>query len=202
MKEALLLEYEKLKDEQRARITIRENLFFSTLIAIGAVFSALQTMSQLQIGYLALTPVLFIISNAYYYNDEIISRMNLYIQTSLAPRLAAAAGWRTEDLFQWEGFTRRNRRVRRRVYQLVANLALYPGASAASLAFFGSRRAHPSPVEQLAIVTCFLITALMLLQVLHYADLFSVRRDADAGQPSDEAGPEPASPPDINKPAE
>jgi hypothetical protein len=198
MKEALLLEYEKLKDEQRARITIRENLVYSALVVIGAVFSALLTLSQLDIGYLALTPILFIISNGYYSNDEIISRMNLYIRTSLAPRLADAAGWRVEDLFQWEGFTRSTRRVRRRVYKLVADLALYPGASAACLAFFGSRRVDPGPAERLAILTCGLITALMLLQVLHYADLFAERRDGA----SDEAGPEPASPPDISKPAE
>lgn len=177
MKEVFLLEYEKLKDEQRARISIRENLFYIALVVIGAVFSALLTISQLDIGYLALTPILFVISNAYYNNDEIIGRMNVYIRESLAPRLATATGWNVDELFQWEGYTRSKGRVRRRLYQLVANLALYPGASTTSLAFFASRRADPSPAEQLAIFTCGLITALMFLQVLHYADLFSTRRD-------------------------
>ena len=82
MKDILLLEYEKLKDEQRTRITIRENLFYTALIVVGAVSSALLTMSDINIVYLALTPVLFIISNAYYSNDEIISRINLYIRES------------------------------------------------------------------------------------------------------------------------
>ncbi len=66
MKEILLLEYEKLKDEQRVRISFRENLFYIALIVVGAVFSALLTMPVVDFAYLALTPVLFIISTAYY----------------------------------------------------------------------------------------------------------------------------------------
>ncbi len=66
MKEILLLEYEKVKDEQRERISIRERLFYTALLVVGAIFSALLTMSGIDVGYLALTPVLFIISNSYY----------------------------------------------------------------------------------------------------------------------------------------
>jgi hypothetical protein len=172
LKEALLLEYEKVKDEQRARISIRENLFYITLIVVGAVFSALLTISGLDIGYLALTPVLFVISNAYYYNDEMISRANSYVRESLGPRLASASGLRTEDLFQWESYIRSTHRIRRRLYQLVSNLALYPGASAASLAFFASRREEFSPAEKIGVLICSLLTALMLMQSLNYADLF------------------------------
>ena len=152
MKDILLLEYEKLKDEQRTRITIRENLFYTALIVVGAVSSALLTMSDINIVYLALTPVLFIISNAYYSNDEIISRINLYIRESSAKRIAASTGLKADELFQWETFTRRTRRVRRRVYQFVANLALYPGASAASLTFFVSRRVELGQAENLALL--------------------------------------------------
>jgi len=176
MREILLLEYEKLKDEQRARISFRENLFYIALIVVGAVFSALLTTSGLDVGYLALTPVLFIISNAYYNNDEIVGRMNTYIQESLTPRLAVATGLKADELFQWEAYTRRTRRLRRRLYLFVANLALYPGASAASLAFFVSRRAELSQAEALGVMICALITALMLIQVLNYADLFSRKR--------------------------
>lgn len=178
MKDVLLLEYEKLKDEQRARITIRENLFYTAFFVVGAVFSALLTMTGLDIGYLVLTPILFVLSNAYYYNDEIIGRMNVYVQESLGPRLAAVMGLEGETLFQWEGFTRETGRVRRRLYQFVANLVLYPGASGASLAFFASRRNNLSMAEQMAIVICVMITALMLIQVLHYSDLFSKRRQS------------------------
>jgi hypothetical protein len=122
LKEILLLEYEKLKDEQRARIGIRENLFYIALVVVGAVFSALLNLPGLDIGYLAVTPILFVIANSYYYNDEFISRMNSYVRESLAPRLAASAGLKAEELFQWEGYIRRTHRVRRRLYQFVANL--------------------------------------------------------------------------------
>jgi hypothetical protein len=171
MREILLLEYEKLKDEQRARISFRENLFYIALIVVGAVFSALLTMPVADFAYLALTPVLFIISNAYYYNDEIIGRMNLYIRENLTPRLAAATGLKAEELFQWESFTRGGRRARRRLYQLAANLSLYPGASTAALAFFVSRRNQLSQAETIGVFVCALITALMLIQVLYYADI-------------------------------
>jgi hypothetical protein len=171
MKEILLLEYEKLKDEQRVRISFRENLFYIALIVVGAVFSTLLTMPVVDFAYLALTPVLFIISNAYYNNDEIIARMNIYVRESLAPRLAAATGLKAEELFQWEGFTRSGGRPRRRLYQLAANLMLYPGASSAALAFFVSRRMRLSQAETIGVFICVLITALMLIQVLHYADV-------------------------------
>jgi hypothetical protein len=177
LKDILLLEYEKLKDEQRARITIRENLFYIALVIVGATFSALLTLTGVDIGYLAITPVMLVISNSYYYNDEIVSRMNVYVRESLGPRIAAATGLKKEDLFQWEGFTRRTHRVRRRSYQFVANLILYPGASAAALAFFVSRKSVLTPIEQLAVVTCGLITALMLVRVIAYADIFSGRHD-------------------------
>ena len=168
-----MLEYEKLKDEQRARISIRENLFYIALIVVGAVFSALLTMPVADFAYLALTPVLFIISNAYYNNDEIISRTNVYIRENLAPRLAAETGLKAEELFQWESFTRSGARARRRLYQLAANLILYPGASTAALAFFVSRRTQLSQAETIGVFICALITALLLIQVLHYADILS-----------------------------
>jgi hypothetical protein len=173
----LLLEYEKIKDEQRTRISIRENLFYIALVVVGATFSALLTLSELAFGYLAVTPVMFIISNAYYYNDEMISRTNTYIRESLAPRLASTTGLKREELFQWEGFVRRTHRVRRRVYQFVANLILYPGASGASLAFFVSRRVALNPAENMAVLACGLITGLMLVRVISHADLLSGRRD-------------------------
>jgi hypothetical protein len=177
LKDILLLEYEKLKDEQRARITIRENLFYTALVIVGAIFSALFSLSGVDIGYLAVTPVMFVISNSYYYNDEFISRMNAYVRESLAPRLAAAAGVNKDELFQWEGFIRRTHRVRRRTYQFVANLILYPGASGAGLAFFVSRKGTLSPVEQMSVLACGLITILMLVRVIAYADIFSGRKD-------------------------
>lgn len=178
LKDVLLLEYEKVKDEQRARITIRENLFYTALIVVGAVFSALLSIPGIDFGYLVLTPILFVMSNAYYYNDEIIGRMNAYIQESLGPRIAAAMDLKGEPLFQWEGFTREGGRMRRRLYQFVANLVLYPGASATSLAFFASRRSSLSTAEQMAVIISAMITALMLIQVLHYSDLFSRRRQS------------------------
>ncbi|WP_088346941.1 MULTISPECIES: hypothetical protein [Rhodomicrobium] len=177
LRDILLLEYEKLKDEQRARITIRENLLYIALIVFGAVFSTLFTMAGFDIGYLVLTPVLFVISNAYYYNDEMISRSNLYIRTSLAPRLAAATGLPAHELFGWEGFVRRTRRVRRRFYLFVANLTLYPAASGAALIFFVSRRPQLSRAEELSVLICGLVTLLMLIQVVYYADLFTGRED-------------------------
>ena len=175
MKELLILEYEKLKDEQRARITIRENLFYTALLVTGGIFSALLTIRGVDVGYLVLTPILFIISNAYYYNDEIISRINLYIRQDLGPQLAAASGLPPENVFQWESFTRNTRRIRRRLYQFAANFLLYPGASGASLTFFALRRHALTYTEQLAILISAMITGLMLIQVLHHADLFSRR---------------------------
>lgn len=176
MKDAILLEYEKIKDEQRVRISIRENLFYITLLVLGAVFSSILTSSKLEFGYLALTPVLFVISNAYYYNDEVIGRMNDYIRENLAPRLAAVVTHGANDLFYWETFNRITNRKRRRVYQMVANLILYPGASGTSLLFFASQKSEVAFIEKLFVTICALLTALMFIQVIYYSDIFPNRR--------------------------
>ncbi len=176
MKDALLIEYEKLKDEQRARISFRENLFYIALIVVGAVFSSLLSISNFDVGYLAITPILFVISNTYYYNDDMVSQMNIYFREVLAPRVAAATKSRPEEVFYWETFNRTPRRIRRRIYTMFANLILYPGASAAGLAIFIIRKGHLDRVETAAAIICGLITALMLVQVLFYSDLFPERR--------------------------
>src|SRR5262245_18468258 len=105
LRDVLLIEYEKVRDEQRARITMRENLYYTTLIVLGAVFSALLSMPGIDFGYLVLTPILFVLSHSYYFNDEIVGRMNTYVRESLGPRIAAAMDLKSEELFQWEGYT-------------------------------------------------------------------------------------------------
>jgi uncharacterized membrane protein len=176
IKEALLLEYEKIKDEQRARISIRENLFYITLIVVGAVFSSLLPATGLEFGYLALTPVLFVVSNSYYYNDEMIGRMNDYIREVLAPKLGELSEDPAVELFSWESYNRKTRRKRRRVYQTIANFILYPGASATAIIFFWSAKTQLSDLEKLFSAVCVLMTALMLIQVIYYSDIFPKRR--------------------------
>jgi hypothetical protein len=168
----LLLEYEKLKDEQRTRITIRENLFYTTLLVIGAILSSLLSVIDIRGGYLAITPVLFVISNSYYYNDEIIGRINIYIREELRPRLAAVTNLDEETLFGWEAFTRTHR-IRRRLYQFAANLILYPGSSGIALFFFLSDRRELGAIEHIGVAICIGITGLMFIQALHCADLSS-----------------------------
>ena len=109
-------------------------------------------------------------------DSEMIGRMNDYIRDVLTPKIKEISEDPTVELFNWETYNRKTRRKRRRVYQTIANFILYPGASATSIIFFWSAKGQLSDLEKLFSAVCVLMTALMLIQVIYYSDIYSRRR--------------------------
>ncbi|MCW2858477.1 MAG: putative integral rane protein [Actinoallomurus sp.] len=104
----MVLEYERIKDEQRTRIGFRDNLLYVTLAAMATVI-AVSASARDPSYVLLLPPVSRILGWTYLANDEKISAIGRYIRGELAPRLAAQTG---DDsvIFGWETIHRSDAR--------------------------------------------------------------------------------------------
>lgn len=127
-------EYAELKDEQRTRMTTRDNLGYATWGAIALVLAAgrLPGPDASPVLWLALPFVVVVLGWTRLQNDIKISRIGEYIRWGLAPRLSTLAG---EPVFLWEGAHNGpgTRRQLRMLCQLVVDLALYAAAPAVAL---------------------------------------------------------------------
>ena len=110
--QVLLQEYTSLKSEQGARIGFRDNLLYTTIAAVGAIASvALGGFSSgsgpIRHAFLLVPWVTAILGWTYLVNDEKITAIRRYIDTSLAPRLEELMGDTYKDFaFGWEHFHR------------------------------------------------------------------------------------------------
>lgn len=117
----MLTEYEQLKEEQRSRISTRDNLIYAVLIASAAVASA--TVANGSVYLLLLPPGAVLLGWAYLMNDVKVSQLGRYLQAELGPAVAALIP-DEGVVFGWERRTdpRRNRRKR---LQLGADLLAF-----------------------------------------------------------------------------
>jgi hypothetical protein len=165
----LIVEYERIKEEQKARIGFRDNLLYVTLTAMAAVIVAAVPGRQGPAMLLLLPPVSAILGWTYLANDAKISEIGHYIRSELAPRLATMA--QTADpVFGWETAHRGvPHRRSRKLMQLTIDLITFFAAPVAALVVFWTE-ASPSP----ALVAVSLAeTALLLVlaaQILRFAD--------------------------------
>lgn len=133
----LLVEYQSLKDEQKARIGFRDNLLYVTLAVVAAVIAAAAQAKQTSM-LLALPPVCVVLGWTYLVNDEKISAIGAYVRADLGPRLAALAepggGFRA---FGWEVAHRGDaRRGSRKAVQTVVDLTAFCAVPLTALVVF------------------------------------------------------------------
>lgn len=130
-------EYTELKDEQRTRLTTRDNLGYATWAAIGLSLAAGRVSNQALAPqwWLALPLVVGVLGWTRFQNDVKISGIGEYIRRDLAPKVAAIVG---EPVFGWESTFRSPTVARwlRQACQLAADLALYTAVPAIALAVF------------------------------------------------------------------
>ncbi|MFF5495563.1 hypothetical protein [Streptomyces aquilus] len=155
----LLVEYQTIKDEQKARIGFRDNLLYVTLAVVAAVIAAAAQAKQASM-LLALPPVCVVLGWTYLVNDDKISAIGAYVRADLGPRLAALAepggGFQA---FGWEtGHSGDPRRKSRKAIQLVIDLTAFCAVPIAALVVFwvggegGGLLVVLSVVEALAVV--------------------------------------------------
>lgn len=122
--DALIAEYERLKEEQTQRIGTRDNLIYATLASIAAVGVATH-QTGIEDLLLALAPCCVVLGWTYLVNDEKISSIGRYIRTDLSLRLSTATN-SDHPLFGWESSHRTDRRRRsRKIIQLAVDLIVF-----------------------------------------------------------------------------
>jgi hypothetical protein len=166
----LLLEYEQVKEEQRARIGFRDNLLYATLAAMAAIVTfTFQNHGRPEL-LLLLPPASTLLGWAYVVNDEKISAIGRYVRQDLGPRLTLLTPGRPA-VFGWERAHRDDhRRISRKRLQLAADLLLFSVAPIAALIVYWS--AEPVRAVLLAVsVTEVALIAVLAVQIVLYADL-------------------------------
>jgi hypothetical protein len=133
-REAHLLEYEKLKEEQGRRIHFRDNMRYVTLAAIGVVAS--QAGGSTPEFWLAIPWICLVLGWNYVANADAVKQIGNYIEGTLSEAVSVSAGG--TPVFLWERLRHEDERyAARRVRQLVVDeiTFFFPGVIA--LVIFG-----------------------------------------------------------------
>lgn len=157
-----LIEYERLKDEQLGRISVRDNLVYATLAAAGGVIAIVFGGGSARLPLLLLLPpACAVLGWTYLVNDQKVSAIGEYIRRELSPRLSAAAG---HELLRWEADHRSDDdRRRRKIIQVGVDLFLFCGSGVGTLGIFWAVSPRiPWPLLVLSLVE---IGVLLLLAV-------------------------------------
>jgi hypothetical protein len=170
MDKLLIVEYERIKDEQKARIGFRDNLLYVTLAAMAAVIAATINAHAHAWPLLLLPPVSAVLGWTYLVNDEKVSAAGRYIRTELAPRLAAMIPG-NEPVFGWESVHRTDSRRRsRKLMQLAVDLLTYCVAPLSALVVYWV--SGPWNAALLTVSVAEAIVVLILgIELCRYADL-------------------------------
>lgn len=130
-------EYEKLKDEQTARIGFRDNLIYVSLGVFGGLLSFSLADTTHQYALLIVPWVSVVLGWTYLINDEKISSIGAYIRDDLCRRVQGELELTPPHanlVFAWEIYHRRDKhRVRRKIQQLVVDQIAFVGPGIASL---------------------------------------------------------------------
>ena len=139
MLQLLLAEYDKLKDEQLKRISIRDGLVGGTVAALTTAVTLLAT--RFGAGTLIAIPLAcMLLGWVYLTNDRMISSIGRYVRGPLRDQLKPMLD-SSETAFSWEDFHRSGElRHRWKAAQLVGDILLFaaPG-TVALVAFFLTR---------------------------------------------------------------
>ncbi|MEU2929398.1 hypothetical protein ABZ636_30730 [Streptomyces sp. NPDC007251] len=131
----LLAEYDRIKEEQKARIGFRDNLLYVTLASVTGVI-AISLQGKNTDLLLALPLVCIVLGWTYLVNDEKISAIGRYIRTELGPRLTGLSAAET-PIFGWEVYHRSDRlRIPRKLMQALVDMTAYIAVPAIGLVAF------------------------------------------------------------------
>ncbi|MET9395075.1 hypothetical protein ABZY20_32485 [Streptomyces sp. NPDC006624] len=165
----LLVEYDRIKEEQKTRIGFRDNLLYFTLASATAVLAIAVPGGQAPL-LLAVPVICLVLGWTYLVNDEKISAVGCYIRDRLGPRLAELSG-APGAVFGWETYHRDDaRRTTRKRLQTAVDLFTYVALPMICVIAFWC-----SPAVRPLLLTVSLAQTLALAvlgwQFLRYAEL-------------------------------
>ncbi|MFD0308930.1 hypothetical protein [Streptomyces sp. NPDC127119] len=164
----LLVEYDRIKEEQKTRIGFRDNLLYFTLASSTGVLAIAIQSGQAQL-LLAVPVICLVLGWTYLVNDEKISAVGCYIRGQLGPRLAELSG-APGAVFGWENYHRDDAsRTTRKRLQTAVDLFTYLALPMTCVtAFWCSPAVQPLPLIVSLVQT--LALAVLGWQFLRYAE--------------------------------
>ncbi|WP_229069053.1 hypothetical protein [Actinoplanes sp. DH11] len=166
----LVLEYEQLKAEQRARITVRDNLVYVTVAAYAAVVAAVLASPRRSELLLLLPAVAIVLGWTHLAGDGRISALGRYMRGALAPRLERLHP-EAAPVFAWETEHRgERRRPSRKALQLTADLMTFTVPAVAALVLYWASAPFNLALTLVAGAELVLVVIALWQRVLH-ADL-------------------------------
>jgi hypothetical protein len=177
-------EYTSLKSEQAARIGFRDNLLYTTIGAVGVIASVAlggfnSGSGPVRHAFLLVPWVTAILGWTYLANDEKITAIRRYIDTSLAPRLEEVMGDSHKDFaFGWEHFHRSDaRRKDRKNVQLAIDLWTFVISGIGAVCAFLVRALQNPPAGNLLYFDMMAAAAdILILLLLGYQFVVYSRR--------------------------
>lgn len=170
----LLVEYERLKDEQKTRIGFRDNLIYATLGSMAGVIAATLTPKGTTGLLLLLPPVCLVLGWTYLVNDEKVSAIGRYLRLELGPRLAELAGASEQEkaaVFGWEVAHRSDRdRLLRKYSQLAIDVGTFCLPALVALVVYWNVGPDRGDLVAVSVVEALTIGGLAV-QMIRYADL-------------------------------
>jgi hypothetical protein len=171
--QVLAQEYGALKSEQSSRIGFRDNLLYTTIGAVGAISSVAlggfgSGTGPIHHAFLLVPWVTTILGWTYLVNDEKITSIRRYIDTSLAPRFEKLMGTEyTGFVFGWEHFHRSDgRREQRKGVQLAIDLWTFVISGFGTVAAFCVRAHQNRPTGYLSYFDIVAVGADLLILVI------------------------------------
>ncbi|NER83114.1 MAG: hypothetical protein F6K42_26885 [Leptolyngbya sp. SIO1D8] len=176
-----LSEYEKLKEEQVARIGFRDNLLYVTLVLFGGILSFSLANKTTISSILVIPCVCIVLGWTYLANDEKITSIGQYIITELAARIEYLTKKNSSDskVFQWEEFNRTRRgRERRKLAQLVVNESAFVLSGFVSIFIYFILESQISLFFLMVSVVEFLLLLVLGVEFIVFADLFDANSNS------------------------
>jgi hypothetical protein len=166
-------EFEKLKDEQIARIGFRDNLLYVTIVAYGGILSFALANSSNYSALLVAPWATLILGWTYLVNDDKVSLIGKYFRHTLAERIKEIVGnVDVTTILGWEIYHRsdKNRR-RRKIEQLLIDEITFVFSGITGLVLFWLLVPNPHPFTQIASAVELLLLLVLGIEIMVYADL-------------------------------
>ncbi len=167
----LALEYVQLKEEQRLRIGTRDNLLYATLGCYAAVVAGVLQTGDVRVALL-LPALCLILGWTYHVNDNRITAIGRYVESTIVPRLRSITRSRV-PILAWERAHRTDRdRRARKVWQTSVDLLAYVVPIVAAVGTVAASTRMSLPVAALATaeaVAGVLLAAAILTQAVRGA---------------------------------
>lgn len=166
-----LKEYEKLKDEQTARIGFRDNLIYVTLVALGGIISFAISNPANYFALLVSPLVSIVLGWTYLANDEKISAIGLYIRVTLAQQIQELIKIHNLSFFGWEKAHRGDeKKLIRKFMQLIVDETTFVGSGFICILTFWQLVPNAPIVTQWIIISESILLVALGLIILLYAD--------------------------------